>query len=572
MSYNAPLSDMKFLLKDVFHADTFWPYFPYINENLDLDTAFAILDESAKFSSDVVQPLNRNSDEQGVTFSSGEVKTPDGFVECYKSFSESGWGGLCGNPEYEGTGMPKMLGVLVDEMNYSASNAFTLYSSLTAGAALCIDSHASEQLKQTYLPKLYSGEWSAAMAMTESDAGSDLKNIKSKAILISDDQYKISGTKIFITAGEHDLTSNIIHLVLAKVQNDERISLFLVPKFLNDSSFNHVIASSIEHKMGLNGSATCVMNYDGSLGYLIGEQGKGLSCMFTMMNYERLAIGIQGLANSETAYQLAVNYAKDRQQGTNPVSKQPCSIVEHGDVRRMLLTIRALTEAGRALSVYTGLQLDLSKYGDKVQQPIASKFSQLLTPVTKSFFTDRGLECTILAQQVFGGHGYIRESGIEQIVRDTRIAQIYEGTNGIQAIDFLARKIVHDKQIVLCQFVEQINSNMAEFEFVDQKLCSLVMKNFKTLIDLASVISKKSSSTLSNSCAVNFLDAFGYNIYGYFWLLMLEKAYSSNQHSCENKQYLCNFYFDQLMPNVDLHLKRLQSFDNSIMAMPIENF
>ena len=315
--------------------------------------------------------------------------------------------------------MPKMLGVLVDEMNYSASNSFTLYSSLTAGAALCIEAHASQKLKKEILPKLYSGEWSATMAMTESHAGSDLNKIKTKAV-IKDNNFNVTGSKIFITAGDHDLSDNIIHLVLAKIGKDDRISLFVVPKLLSDNAFNNVSVGAIEHKMGLNGSATCVMNYDNSVGYLVGERGKGLSCMFTMMNYERLAIGIQGLANSEMSYQMAAEYAKERQQGTNHITNQPCAIIEHGDVRRMLLTIKSLTEAGRALSVYTGLQLDLAKYGNDQQRLTASKFSQLLTPITKAFFSDRGLECSILAQQVFGGHGYIKETGIEQIVRDTR--------------------------------------------------------------------------------------------------------------------------------------------------------
>ena len=318
--YQAPLKDMQFLLENVFDATNTWQSMPNMAEMVDMDTAVAILDEASKISRDLIQPINRNGDEQEVRHLDGKVITPDGFKETYQQFSEGGWVGLCGEPDFGGMGMPKMLGVLVDEMNYSACNSFTLYSSLTAGAALCINAHATDELKEKYLPKLYSGQWSGAMDMTEPQAGSDLRNIRTKAEPLDDGSYSISGSKIFITGGDHDLTENVIHLVLAKLPNSSGISLFLVPKIsVNDDGSlgeaNGVTVGSIEHKMGLKASATCVMNYDNAKGFLVGRVDRGLVCMFTMMNYERLAIGIQGLGSAQGAYQMAADYAKERVQG-----------------------------------------------------------------------------------------------------------------------------------------------------------------------------------------------------------------------------------------------------------------
>ncbi|MGL6013854.1 MAG: acyl-CoA dehydrogenase family protein, partial [Shewanella oncorhynchi] len=421
--YQAPLTDMRFLLEQVFDAPNTWAQLPEIAEMVDIDTANAILEEAAKISCELIHPLNRTGDEQGVLHQDNQVITPDGYKAVYEQYSQGGWIGLCGDPEFGGMGMPKMLGILVDEMAYSACNAFTLYGSLTAGAALCINAHGSEELKQAYLPKLYSGEWAGAMDMTEPQAGSDLRNIRTRALPQDDGSYAITGSKIFITGGDHDLTENVIHLVLAKLPDSKGISLFLVPKISvnTDGSLanaNGVSVGSIEHKMGLKGSATCVMNFDNAQGFLIGEPNRGLVCMFTMMNYERLAIGIQGLGSAQAAYQMAADYAKERNQGIaaggSPTGSDSDPIIVHGDVRRMLLTIRAMTEAGRALSVFTGQQLDLAKYAQDEVKAKAARYVGLLTPVAKAFLTDRGLDATIMAQQVFGGHGYIRETGIEQ--------------------------------------------------------------------------------------------------------------------------------------------------------------
>ncbi|SUI69068.1 acyl-CoA dehydrogenase family protein [Shewanella morhuae] len=582
--YQAPLTDMRFLLEQVFDAPTTWAQLPHIAEIVDIDTANAILEEAAKISSDLIHPLNRSGDEQGVLHQDNQVITPDGYKTVYEQYSQGGWIGLCGDAEFGGMGMPKMLGILVDEMAYSACNAFTLYGSLTAGAALCINAHGSEALKKAYLPKLYSGEWAGAMDMTEPQAGSDLRSIRTRALPQDDGSYAITGSKIFITGGDHDLTENVIHLVLAKLPDSKGISLFLVPKIsINaDGSLanqNGVSVGSIEHKMGLKGSATCVMNYDNAQGYLIGEPNRGLVCMFTMMNYERLAIGIQGLGSAQAAYQMAADYAKERNQGVaaggSPTGSESDPIIVHGDVRRMLLTIRAMTEAGRALSVFTGQQLDLAKYAQDDVKAKAARYVGLLTPVAKAFLTDRGLDATIMAQQVFGGHGYIRETGIEQLVRDTRIAQIYEGTNGIQAIDFLGRKVTGDNLAALNEFVADLKAQMRAFTHVDAVKVAAVSSRLDALVVVAESVNqhKVAQPALINACAVDFLDAFGYTLYGFYWLVMVDKVTDhEDKVFAEQKNYLAKFYFDKLLPKADYHIAQVRAGDTTTMAMPAELF
>ncbi|MBR9729019.1 acyl-CoA dehydrogenase C-terminal domain-containing protein [Shewanella intestini] len=577
--YQAPLKDMQFLLEDVFDATSTWQSMPDIADMVDTDTAMAILDEASKISRDLIHPLNRSGDEQGVSHVDGQVKTPDGFKQVYQQFAEGGWVGLCGEPEFDGMGMPKMLGLLVDEMGYSACNSFTLYGSLTAGAALCINAHASDELKSTYLPALYSGQWSGAMDMTEPQSGSDLRTIRTKAVPQDDGSYAISGTKIFITGGDHDLTENVIHLVLAKLPDSNGISLFLVPKITVQADGrlgepNGVTVGSIEHKMGLKASATCVMNYDNAKGFLVGKPNRGLVCMFTMMNYERLAIGIQGLGSAQAAYQMAAEYAKERTQGLaaggSPTGASSDPIIVHGDVRRMLLTIRAMTEAGRALSVFTGKQLDLAKYGQNEAKAKASRYVGLMTPVAKAFLTDRGLDSTVMAQQVFGGHGYIRETGIEQLVRDTRIAQIYEGTNGIQAIDFLGRKVTGDNLATLTEFVTEVRADIDTLNATESDK-NAVLERFEVLLQTAAYINdnKLNQPALINASAVDFLDAFGYTLYGYYWLLMADKASTNNDADFSaQKVYLARFYIDKLLAKADYHLSQVNQGDSAIMAMP----
>ncbi|WP_076411459.1 acyl-CoA dehydrogenase [Shewanella sp. UCD-KL12] len=582
--YQAPLAEMKFLLDKVFDAPQTWTSLPAIAENVDMDTAVAIMDEAEKISRDLLHPINRAGDEQGVVHQDDKVITPDGYKEAYNHYAEGGWVGLCGDPELGGMGMPKMLGVLVDEMAYSACNAFTLYGSLTAGAALCINAHGSDELKEKYLPQLYSGEWAGAMDMTEPQAGSDLRGIRTKAVPNADGSYNITGSKIFITGGDHDLTENVIHLVLAKLPDSNGISLFLVPKIKVDDAGtltepNGVTVGSIEHKMGLKASSTCVMNYDEAQGYLIGKPNRGLVCMFTMMNYERLAIGIQGLGTSQAAYQMAADYAKERVQGVaaggSPTGATSDPILVHGDVRRMLLNIRVLTEAGRALSVLTAKQLDIAKYGEGEEKAKASRYVGLLTPVAKAFLSDRGLDAAVTAQQVFGGHGYIRETGIEQLVRDTRIAQIYEGTNGIQAIDFLGRKVTGDNLTALTEFIAECTDNLATLDNVDEADKATVISLFVKLLKVAADIneSKLERPALINASAVDFLDAFGHVLYGYFWLLMADKSSThADPAFTQQKQMLSKFYLTKMLPKAEYHLAQVIAGDASIMDIPEELF
>ncbi len=483
--YNAPLRDMRFLLNDVFDAPALWQRLPRLAERIDADTADAILEEAAKVTGGLLAPLNRSGDEEGAQWQDGAVRTPAGFREAYATYAEGGWVGLTGNPAHGGMGMPKMLAVQFEEMMYAANASFSLYSTLSAGACLALDAHGSEELKNRYLPNMYAGTWAGSMCLTEPHAGTDLGIIRTKAEPQADGSYRISGTKIFITGGEQDLTENIIHLVLAKLPDapagSRGISLFLVPKFLvgDDGALgarNAVHCGSIEHKMGIKASATCVMNFDGASGWLVGEVNKGLAAMFTMMNYERLSIGIQGIGCAEMSYQSAVAYARERLQSrapTGPVARDKAAdpIIVHPDVRRMLLTMKALTEGGRAFSTYVGQQLDLAKYAeDQEERSQAEALVALLTPVAKAFFTDTGLESCVLGQQVFGGHGYIREWGQEQLVRDVRIAQIYEGTNGIQALDLMGRKVVANGGLFLSIFSREVrafaagaNAELAEF-------------------------------------------------------------------------------------------------------------
>ena len=474
--YNAPLQDMRFILSDVFNADQFWQSIPQLN-HVDMGTVDAILEEMAKFSQNVLLPLNRTGDEEGAKIEGNVVTTPAGFKEAFTQYAEGGWVGLGASEEWGGQGMPKMVTMLAEEMIFAVNPSFTLYPLLSVGACLALASYASQAQKETYLPRIYSGEWSGTMCLTEPHAGTDLGIIKTKAVPNGDGSYAISGTKIFITGGEHDLTSNLIHLVLAKTpdapEGSKGISLFIVPKFMVNADGtlgerNAVAAGSIEHKMGIKASATCVMNFDGATGYLVGKENEGLAAMFVMMNYERLSMGLQGLGASEIAYQNAAAYANDRIQGRSATGskakdKAADPIIHHPDVRRMLLNARVNNEAGRCFAMYVARQLDLSKYGNDEQKSAAADRVALLTPIAKAFLTDKALDACVDAQQVFGGHGYIREWGMEQYVRDVRIAQIYEGTNGIQAIDLYGRKLLGDRGEAMGHFIDEAHKHGGVF-------------------------------------------------------------------------------------------------------------
>ncbi len=589
--YKAPLRDMRFVLNEVFNVAELWAQLPALAEAVDADTAMAVLEEAGKVTARTIAPLSRAADEEGCHWDNGAVRTPAGFIDAYNTYAEGGWVGVGGDPLFGGMGMPKAISAQVEEMVNASSLAFGLYPMLTAGACLSINAHASEALKQQYLPNMYAGVWAGSMCLTEPHAGTDLGIIRTKAEPQADGSYKVSGTKIFITGGEHDLTENIIHLVLAKLPDapagPKGISLFLVPKFLvnADGSLgarNPATCGSIEHKMGIQASATCVMNFDEAVGYIVGEPNKGLAAMFTMMNYERLGVGIQGLASAERSYQNAVEYARDRLQSRSPTGPQAKDkvadpIIVHPDVRRMLLTMKALIEGGRAFSTYVAMQLDSAKYSE---DPTTGKRSEelvaLLTPVAKAFLTDLGLECAVHGQQVFGGHGYIREWGQEQLVRDVRITQIYEGTNGIQALDLMGRKVVASGGAYYRLFSEEIRQFIASagseaVEFTRPLAAALDQLDGLTdwVLDQA-----KGNPNEIGAASVEYLHAFGYVAYAYMWALMARTASQGQGDAAfySAKLGTARFYFARLLPRVDSLVASVKAGSESLYLLDAEQF
>ncbi|MFN9528776.1 MAG: acyl-CoA dehydrogenase C-terminal domain-containing protein [Pseudomonadaceae bacterium] len=589
--YKAPLRDMRFVLNEVFDVSTLWAELPALAEVVDADTASAILEEAGKVTAGSIAPLNRSGDEEGCSWDNGAVKTPAGFPEAYQTYAEGGWVGVGGSPEFGGMGMPKVIGAQVEEMVNSANLSFGLYPMLTAGACLSILNHASEELKAQYLPNMYAGVWAGSMCLTEPHAGTDLGIIRTKAEPQADGSYKISGTKIFITGGEHDLTENIIHLVLAKLPDapagPKGISLFIVPKVMvnADGSLgekNALGCGSIEHKMGIKASATCVMNFDGATGYLVGEVNKGLNAMFTMMNYERLGVGIQGLALGERSYQSAIEYARERIQSrapTGPVAKDKAAdpIIVHPDVRRMLLTMKALNEGGRAFSSYVAMQLDTAKYSeDKDTAKRADELVALLTPVAKAFLTDMALETTVHGQQIFGGHGFIREWGQEQLVRDCRITQIYEGTNGIQSLDLMGRKIVGSggsfyKHLAdeIKAFVASADANLDEFT----KPLAAAVQNLDELT--AWVLDRaKGNPNEIGAASVEYLHVFGYTAYAYMWALMARAALGKEGQDefYASKLGTARFYFARLLPRIHSLSASIKAGSESLYLLDAAQF
>ena len=566
--YQAPLKDMNFLLFDVFQADTLWQSLPKLADHVDKETSEAILQECAKIAEQEIAPLLRVGDETGVSFNNGSVSTVPGYKEAFNTYAEGGWTGLGGDPNYGGMGMPKMITALHEEMLCSADISFSLYPGLTAGAGLSLAKHASEELKEKYLTRMYAGDWAATMCLTESHAGSDLGIIRTKAIPQENGSYRISGNKIFITGGDHDLTENIIHLVLAKLPDapagPRGISLFLVPKFLvnEDGSLgerNGATCGSIEHKMGIHASATCVMNFDDAEGYLVGELNKGLACMFTMMNFERIGVGIQGTGAAVRSYQNALEYAKDRIQGRSLTgAKQPDkeadSIMVHGDVRRMLLNMKAMNEGARALTAYISMQLDKATYGEGELQTQGEALTALLTPVAKAFFTDLGFEATVAGQQVLGGHGFIREWGQEQLVRDTRISQIYEGTNGIQAMDLIARKVAASKGQLMDVFIADIQAYIDQTSATEmQEFIAPLQEATNDLKSLTDEILSKTGDDINilGTAANDYLHIVGYTGMAFVWAKMAEVAMekqSTGDAFYQSKLKTARYYFARLLP------------------------
>jgi len=594
-SYQAPVRDYRFLLHELLQVDRYAniPGF----EEATPDLIDAILEEGGKFMSEVVQPLNQVGDQEGCTLKDGEVTTPTGFKDAYAAYVEGGWAGLTADPDYGGQGLPAVLGFIFSEMLSSANMAFGMYPGLTHGAYEALHHWGSDEQKQMYLPKLATGEWTGTMNLTEPHCGTDLGLMRTKAEPQDDGSYAITGTKIFISAGEHDLVENIIHLVLAKIPGGPKgiggVSLFLVPKFLvnEDGSLgerNGVAVGALEEKMGIHGNSTCVMNYDGAKGWLIGAPHKGMRAMFTMMNAARLGVGIQGLSQSVAAYQNAVTYANERLQGRSltgvKAPEQPADpIIVHPDVRRMLMTVKAFNEGGRALALYTGLMIDFAqRHPDPDDRKAADEFAALLTPVLKAYLTDAGFENTVTAMQCYGGHGYIREWGMEQFVRDARIAQIYEGANGIQALDLVGRKLPQNMGRLLRRFFHPVDAFIQD-NMADPALQEFVMPLAKAFGRLQTATQHVALQGMANpdeagAASADYLRLFGLTALAYMWAQMAQVAQQKLQNGAEDPDFYENklktgrFFMQHVLPDTSALLSKVTAGAETLMALDAEAF
>ncbi len=595
--YKAPIDDYKFIFKDVFSAESILTLPDY--QEFSMDLLEQVLEEAAKFCENEIQPLNLFGDEEGCHFENGTVRTPKGFKEAYKIFSESGWASLSCDPEYGGQGLPHFMNFTLQEMICAANISFGMYPGLSHGAYDALLQHGTEELKKQYLPKLISGVWSGTMCLTEPQCGTDLGLIKTKAVPQNDGSYKITGTKIFISAGEHDLTENILHLVLARLPNAPEgikgISLFLAPKYLlkedgTPGLKNHVQCGSIEHKMGIRASATCVMNFDDAIGYLIGQPHKGMKAMFTMMNAARLAVGMQGLGLADVSYQNAVIYAKDRLQmrslkGTAYPDKPADPIIVHPDVRRNLLTIKAFVEGARALACMVGMKIDESiKHPDPKTREAADDLVALLIPIIKGFLTDYGFLSTNLGVQVFGGYGYIHEYGMEQFVRDARISQIYEGTNGIQALDLVGRKLSQGAGRLLRRFFHPLQADLERWQEMPE-LVELMMPLVKALGKLQQATIHIAQKGMANpeeagAAASDYLHLFGFVAIGYMWMKMAEAAVeglkkgdtTGQKAFYETKIKTARFFMERMMPETNSLFAKIMSGAKPLMDFDISEF
>ena len=595
--YKAPVDEVTFLLHDVFRLDRHnnLPGFAEATP----DVVEAVLAEAAKFSEAVLMPLNRVGDKEGCHRNAdGAVTTPSGFKDAYKKLTEGGWIGVSAPAEFGGQGLPTVINQAVSEFFASANMAFSMYAALTEGAAAAIAVHGLPEQKKLYLPKLISGQWAGTMNLTEPQCGTDLGLVRTRAAPQSDGSYKITGTKIFISAGEHDLAENIVHLVLARIDGapagTRGLSLFIMPKFLpapngGVGARNAVSCGSIEEKMGIHGNATCVMNYDGATGWLVAEPNRGLQAMFTMMNEARLGVGVQGLAMSEVAYQNAAAYAKERLAGRALTGakfpdKAADPIIVHPDVRRMLLSIRAFNEAARALVVWTALKSDIAhRAADAKEKQAADDHLALLTPVIKGLLTDAGFAHAVLAQQVYGGHGYIAEHGIEQFVRDARITMLYEGTNGVQALDLVGRKLPKDGGRALQAFFAELTAYAKE-RGGDPAMVPYVKPVGQALGDLQQATMWFLQNALGNpdnagAGATDYMNLFGLVALGYMWCLIAEaakaKAGAGGDGATDRMaQRLATgrFFMERMLPATATHLARIKAGAASTMALPAEAF
>ena len=581
-SYIAPVEDMMFLFEKLRDNKNYNELEKY--KDVSPELVKDILEEAAKINQNLILPLAKAGDENPAILENGVVRTPPGYKEAYQKYIEDGWTSLSCDPKYGGQGMPRTVSAFFDEMISSASLAFKLYSELTLGAYNCIHHHATDEIKDKYLPKMVEGKWSGTMCLTEPVCGTDLGLLKTKAVEQPDGTYKITGQKIFITSGDHDLTENIIHLVIARATDSPKgtkgISLFLVPKFIvnEDGTVgprNGISTGSIETKMGIKGSATCVLNFDEATGIMIGPKNKGLSQMFTMMNLERIVVGIQGLGISEIAYQNSLNYAKDRKQGKSNNNKsengKADSIIEHADIRKTLLNMKSIIEGERALCFWLSQQTEVSLNHDdqKIKQEALDMVS-LMTPVVKSLFSDLGMEITSDAMQIFGGYGYTKDQGIEQLYRDNRITPIYEGTNSVQAADLVFRKLSTKNGNIVDKFMNliksEINSDNEKMKpFVDTLNYNLeILKKFSDW-----TIDKIKTNKDDVSAAANdYLKTLGYISLAFSWLKVLTvsfKDFEENKKFHEDKINTAKFYFEKVLPRAEQHYKSAISGSSNIM-------
>jgi acyl-CoA dehydrogenase len=594
-TYKAPVDDVLFLLNDVFHIERYANLAGFADASSDV--VAAILGETGKFCEQVLTPLNRSGDTEGCTrHGDGRVTTPKGFGAVYKQFVAGGWIGISVPADFGGLGLPAVLTQSVNEFLNSANVAFAMYPGLTQGAIAALLAHGSEDIKARYVPKMVAGEWAGTMNLTEPLCGTDLGLIRTKAVRQGDGSYKISGTKIFISSGEHDLTDNIIHLVLARIEGapegTKGLSLFVVPKVMvgPDGALgapNAVTCGSIEEKMGIHANATCVMNYDGATGWLVAEENRGLNAMFTMMNEARLGVGVQGLALSEVAYQNAAAYAKERLQGralSGPKypDKPADPIIVHPDVRRTLMTIRAFNEAARALVMWTALKSDVARHADNdKERQAADDHMGLLTPVIKGVLTDQGFANTVMAQQMFGGHGYIKEWGMEQFVRDARIAMIYEGANGIQAIDLVGRKLGKDGGRAVMAFFGEVqgfikdNGGDATLKpYLDPLGRALAHLQEATMWFMQNAMTKPDNA---GAGAADYMHLFGLVALGYMWALIVKAAQAKlvgadGADRLNAKLVTARFFVERILPGTGAHLARIQAGAASTMDLPVEAF
>jgi alkylation response protein AidB-like acyl-CoA dehydrogenase len=591
--YNAPVRDMQFVLKDLLQIEKYANLEGFSDASYDVIDQ--ILEEGAKFAQNVLHPLNFSGDREGcVRNADGSVTTPKGFIDAYKQWVEGGWGALSSDPTYGGQGLPHVLAMGVNEMMSSANMAFVMYPGLSHGAYSALHAFGSDEQKELYLHKLTSGQWTGTMNLTEPHCGTDLGMLRTKAVPNGDGSYKISGQKIFISAGEHDLAENIIHLVLARIegapQGTKGISLFIVPKFIPNpdgtpGARNGVGCGKIEEKMGIHGNATCVLNYDEATGWLVGAENKGLNAMFVMMNEARLGVAMQGLCQSEIAYQNAAAYAKDRIQGRSLTGakapdKQADPIIVHPDVRRMLMDARAFNEGARAFIFWTALYADLlHKSPDEAVRQKADDYMGLMTPILKAYLTDKGYENATNAQQVFGGHGYVEEWGMSQFVRDARIAMIYEGANGIQALDLVGRKLAANGGRAVFTFFNEVDEFIGEND--GEPALAPFIEGLKTaksrLQEGTNWLMANGMSNFDNAGAAStdYLRLFGITALAYMWARMAKVAHgkaSAADPFYANKIKTGRYFIDRVVPETAAHLAKVQAGADSLMALSAEAF